>query len=292
MSRFWRCGEFDLSLDSPIVMGILNVTPDSFSDGGVHQALGAAVSAGLRLWGEGAAIVDVGGESTRPGAKQVSPADEIRRVLPVVERLVSMGQPVSIDTRHAEVAASCVSVGACIINDVSGFRDRAMVDVAAGCEAGVVVMHMLGEPGTMQRDPHYDDVVSEVRDYLLAQAGMLEKAGVERERIMLDPGIGFGKTLSHNLALLSGLTAFTETGYPVLVGASRKRFISEISGADDPGERLGGSVAAVLETVNRGAAVIRVHDVAATVQALAVAQAITGTEGFGGDRPRPRGVRR
>jgi dihydropteroate synthase len=178
--------------------------------------------------------------------------------------------PVSVDTRRAEVAAACVDAGASIINDVSGFRDHAMVDVAAGCEVGVVVMHMLGEPGTMQDEPRYGDVVAEVGDYLLARAGVLEAAGVARNRIAIDPGIGFGKTIEHNLALLRGLSQFAALGYPLVLGASRKRFIGEITGVAEPAQRVGGSVAVALCGAERGAAVVRVHDVDATVQALAL----------------------
>ncbi|NTU72020.1 MAG: dihydropteroate synthase [Coriobacteriia bacterium] len=271
----WHCGRFDLALDAPLVMGILNVTPDSFSDGGLHDDPIAAVAWGERLIGEGAAILDIGGESTRPGSDPLCPAEELSRVRPIVMRFADADVPVSIDTRHAEVAAACVEAGASIINDVSGFRERAMVEVAAGCDAGVVIMHMLGEPGTMQREPHYADVVGEVGGYLLAQAATLEAAGVARERITLDPGIGFGKTLEHNLALLDGLPRLVELGYPLVLGVSRKRFIGEITGVDDAAKRLGGSVAAAMACVERGAAVVRVHDVGATVQALRVVSVLS-----------------
>jgi len=277
MSAIWRCGRFELALDRPLVMGILNVTPDSFSDGGEHDDPALAVAWGQRLIAEGAALVDVGGESTRPGSAEVPPAEELARVRPVVARLAAEADiPVSIDTRHAEVAAACVSAGASVINDVSGFRDPTMVEVAAACDAGVVVMHMLGEPKSMQEAPRYRDVVSEVGGYLLAQAAMLEAAGVTRDRIALDPGIGFGKRLEHNLALLRALPALAEYGYPLLVGASRKRFIGEITGVDDARLRVGGSVAVALDAVGRGAAVVRVHDVTDTVQALTVQRALGG----------------
>jgi dihydropteroate synthase len=258
-------------------MGVLNVTPDSFSDGGAHDDPILAVMHGRRMAEEGAAIIDVGGESTRPGAQEVAPAAEIARVRPVIRRLAEEGIPVSADTRHPSVAAACVEAGACIVNDVSGFRDEAMVEVAAATDVGLVVMHMLGEPQTMQKEPRYRDVVGEVGGFLLAQAAVLEAAGVNRERIVLDPGIGFGKALEHNLALLRGLPALAELGYPLLVGVSRKRFIGEITGAENARERLGGSVAAALSAVRSGAAVVRVHDVAETVQALAVQQAVAGT---------------
>jgi dihydropteroate synthase len=252
-------------------MGVLNITPDSFSDGGDNEDPLAASARGERIISEGAAILDIGGESTRPGSAPVASAQELARVRPVLLRFAVDGAvPVSVDTRRADVAAACIEAGASIINDVSGFRDPRMVDVAVGCEAGVCIMHMLGEPGTMQKNPHYYDVVSEVGGYLIAQAAMLEAAGVARERIAIDPGIGFGKTLDHNLALLRATAAFAAFGYPLVIGASRKRFIGDITGAEQPSDRLGGSIAAALFAAERGAAVVRVHDVAPTVQALAV----------------------
>jgi dihydropteroate synthase len=274
MSAVWKCGGFELVLERPLVMGILNVTPDSFSDGGMHDDPASAVIWGERLISEGAAILDIGGESTRPGAEPLSAPAELARVRPVVGRFAGDPIPVSIDTRHAEVAKACVGAGASIINDVSGFRERKMVEVAAGCDAGVVVMHMLGEPGTMQKNPRYSDVVREVGGYLLAQATVLQAAGVARERIAIDPGFGFGKTLEHNLELLRRLPELVELGYPVLVGLSRKRFLGEITGTDEPAERLGSSIAAALWAAERGAAIVRVHDVGATAQALAVARTI------------------
>ncbi len=272
--RVWRCGRFELGLERPLVMGVLNVTPDSFSDGGSHEDPAKAVAWGERLIAEGAAIIDVGGESTRPGAAELAECEELARVRPVVSRLMAEGAPISIDTRHASVAHACVEAGAAIINDVEGFRDPAMVEVAAGCDAGLVVMHMLGDPETMQKAPRYDDVVREVGGFLLAQATVLEAAGVARERIVIDPGIGFGKTLEHNLALLAGLPVLAELGYPVAVGVSRKRFIGELSGESEPRLRLGGSIAAGLSAVRAGASILRVHDVGATVQALEVLEAI------------------
>ena len=270
----WRCGAYDLELDRPLVMGILNATPDSFSDGGLHEDPASAVAWGERMIAEGAAIVDIGGESTRPGSVDLAEAEELARVRPVVTRLACEGVPLSIDTRRAQVAAACIGAGASIINDVSGFRDAEMVDLAASCDAGLVVMHMLGDPSSMQVAPRYDNVVREVGGYLLAQAAVLQAAGVAPERIALDPGIGFGKTLEHNLALLRAVPELAEYGFPVLVGVSRKRFIGDISGEPEPRERLGGSIAAALQCVDRGAAVVRAHDVAATVQALAVWEAI------------------
>lgn len=275
MSSTWHCGRFELVLDRLLVMGILNVTPDSFSDGGAHDDTVAAIEWGERLVSEGAAILDVGGESTRPGSSALSVTDELARVLPVVAHFAGSRKiPVSIDTRHAEVAHQCVRAGASIINDVSGFRDAEMVEAAAGCDAGVVIMHMLGEPGTMQVAPHYDDVVSEVGVYLAEQAVLLESAGVARARIAIDPGIGFGKALAHNLALLRALPELAALAYPVLVGASRKRFIGELTHADVPAERLAGSLAVACWAAQHDASILRVHDVAATVAALAVTSAL------------------
>jgi len=260
-------------------MGIVNVTPDSFSDGGANFDPRAAFVSARAMSAAGAALIDVGGESTRPGSGEVSPAEELARVLPVVRDLAARGAVVSVDTRHATVAAECVTAGAAVINDISGFSDPAMVALAASCDAGLVVMHMQGEPRTMQEEPHYGDVVAEVSAYLLGQAASLEAAGVARERIALDPGIGFGKTTAHNLELLRRLDEIVALGYPVLVGASRKRFIGEITGVTEPRDRLAGSVAAALAAVEHGAAIVRVHDVAETVQALAIAHAVrSGTE--------------
>lgn len=270
----WRCGRFSLALDRPLVMGIVNVTPDSFSDGGEHADAARAVAHAERLVAEGADLLDIGGESTRPGSDPVPVAEELARVLPVVRALADGPVPVSVDTRHADVARACLEAGASIVNDVTGFRDPAMRSAVTGSACGLVVMHMRGEPKTMQDDPRYDDVVGEVEAFLLGQAALLEDAGVARERIAIDPGIGFGKTLEHNLALLRALPRLAGHGYPVLVGASRKRFIGMLAGVDEPRERLGGSIAAAVLAVERGAAIVRVHDVAQTVQALAVARAI------------------
>jgi dihydropteroate synthase len=266
-------------LERPLVMGILNVTPDSFSDGGDYFDPVRALGRGRDIVVQGAQIVDVGGESTRPGAEQVSPTEEISRVRPVVSALALEDACVSIDTRHPEVAAACVEAGARVINDISGFRDHAMIEVAAGCEAGVVVTHMLGEPGTMQKAPTYDDVVTEVRDYLERQAFRLRDAGIARERIVVDPGIGFGKTVPHNLEILRRLGEIAALGYPVLIGASRKRFIGAVLEQDEPRRRGWGSVGAAVAAFDRGASILRVHDVGETVQALAVASAISRGKG-------------
>ena len=275
-ARIWRCGTYRLDLARPLIMGIINVTPDSFSDGGEREDPFEAVVWGEELVAQGADIIDIGGESTRPGAEAVTEMAERTRVRPVVTRLAGEGVPLSIDSRHAHVAASCVEAGASIINDISGFSDAAMVDLAAATDAGVVIMHMQGEPRTMQREPHYDDVVAEVSGYLLGQATALEAAGVARERIAVDPGIGFGKSTEHNLALLRAIPELVEMGYPVLVGASRKRFIGDLTGEAKPRERLGGSVGVAVEAVRLGAHIVRVHDVKATRQALTMAAAVRG----------------
>jgi dihydropteroate synthase len=275
--RAWRCGSHSVSLDVPLVMGVLNVTPDSFSDGGEHVDAAGAIEHARAMLSEGAGMIDVGGESTRPGAGDVSEAVELGRVLPVVERLAAdpAATPVSIDTRHASVARACIAAGASVINDVTGFRDPAMIEVAASSQAGLVVMHMLGDdPATMQDDPRYDDVVAEVTTFLGERAAALESVGVDPERIAVDPGIGFGKTAEHNLELLRGLPAIAALGYPVLVGASRKRFIGHILGEEDPKRRVSGSVGAAAYAVMNGADIVRVHDVAETVQALKVIAAI------------------
>lgn len=263
----------------PRVMGIVNVTPDSFSDGGRLATVEAAVKHGLTLVEQGADILDIGGESTRPGAEPVSESDEMARVLPVIKALRSeWGGPISIDTLKPAVARAAVQAGATTWNDVTaltGAPDSTAIAAALGCD--VVLMHMQGEPRTMQVEPRYDDVVGEVRDTLLERADAAIVAGVARERIWLDPGIGFGKTLDHNLALTRHLDVLAATGFPVLFGASRKRMIQAVDpSANAPLDRLGGSLALALEAARRGAGIIRVHDVRETVQALAVQAAISG----------------
>lgn len=273
--RVWRCGRRDLELKRPLVMGVLNVTPDSFSDGGMYADELAALHRGRCIAEQGAAIIDIGGESTRPGSAPVSVAEELARVVPVLEALAhGVDVSLSVDTRHPEVAAAAVSRGASIINDVSGFRDPAMVEVAASCDAGLIVMHMLGEPRTMQIEPRYHDVVTEVRDYLAAQAELLQKAGVAGERIAVDPGLGFGKTTAHNLEILRRLDMIAALGYPVVIGASRKRFVGELTGVQVPAQRLSGSLCAACWSALHGADVLRVHDVSATLQSLAMLAAI------------------
>ncbi len=264
-----------VALDRPRIMGIVNVTPDSFSDGGDFAEAEAAIRHGERLLAEGADILDVGGESTRPGAEPVPEQEELRRVLPVVRALAGLGAPVSIDTRRAGVAAAAFDAGARIVNDVTALSsDPRAVAVAAAKGASVVLMHMQGEPQTMQQAPHYDDVVVEVRDYLAARIAVCEAAGIPRHRIAIDPGIGFGKTIGHNLSLLQNLDVLAPLGCPVLLGVSRKGFIARLSRSEAPKDRVFGSLAAAFAGILRGARILRVHDVDATRQALAVWQAI------------------
>jgi dihydropteroate synthase len=256
------------------LIGVLNVTPDSFSDGGEFADLEAAVEHGRRLASEGAAIVDVGGESTRPGAEPVPAELELARVLPVIEVLAADGIAVSVDTSKAEVAEAALAAGAVLVNDVTALRgDPGMAAVVAGAGADLCLMHMLGEPRTMQEDPRYDDVVSEVESFLAERAEVAVAAGVPRERIALDPGIGFGKTLAHNLALLRALPRLTRLG-PLVLGVSRKRFLGALTGQEIAADRVAASVAAALYCYRGGAHLLRVHDVRATADALAVARAL------------------
>jgi dihydropteroate synthase len=250
-------------------MGIVNVTPDSFSDGGLHFDASRAIAHGLRLRDEGADIVDVGGESTRPGAHAVSLDDELARVLPVIAALAREGVAVSIDSMKPEVMRAALDAGALLVNDVNAFRAPGAPEVVAAAGASACVMHMRGTPLTMQSDPLYDDVVAEVSSYLAARAAALEAAGVPRERIAIDPGFGFGKTLAHNLALLRALPQLAALGYPVIAGLSRKRMIGDLTGRG-VADRLGGSVAAALLAVQNGASLVRVHDVKETVDAIKV----------------------
>lgn len=248
-------------------MGIVNVTEDSFSDGGRFIDPAQAIEHGKRLARDGAAIVDVGGESTRPGAASVRADLELARVLPVVEALAREGIAVSVDTMKPEVMSAAASAGAAVINDVNAFRAPGAVEAVAKLDAGLVVMHMQGTPETMQQAPHYDDVVAEVGAFLGARARALEAAGVDRDRIALDPGFGFGKTLVHNKALFRALPELASLGYPIVVGVSRKRMIADLTGRG-VGERTSGSVAAALLAAQNGARVLRVHDVRETVDAI------------------------
>lgn len=247
----------------------MNVTADSFSDGGRFLDPGWAIEHGLGLFRDGAAMVDVGGESTRPGAPAVPAAVELKRVIPVIAGLVDEGVPVSVDTMKPEVMRAAIAAGASVVNDVNAFRAPGAIEAVLDSGAGVIAMHMQGTPATMQQDPHYDDVVAEVRQFLADRAGALEAAGIARERIVLDPGFGFGKTLEHNRALFRGLPAIAALGYRVLVGVSRKGMIGAITGRE-AGDRVAGSVAAALLAVQNGAGLVRVHDVRETVDALKV----------------------
>jgi dihydropteroate synthase len=250
-------------------MGIVNVTPDSFSDGGRFLAAPQAIAQALKLREEGADLVDVGGESTRPGAQAVPAREEIRRVLPVIEALVKEGVAVSVDTMKPEVMRAAIDAGCAVVNDVSGLRGEGAVEAVARAKVGVVVMHMQGTPEAMQKAPHYGNVVGEVTGFLLDRARVLEQGGVDRWRIALDPGFGFGKTLEHNKALFRALPQIASHGYPVLAGVSRKKMIGEFTGRP-AGERIAGSVAAALLAVQNGASLVRVHDVKETVDAINV----------------------
>lgn len=264
----WHCGQYDFDTSTPIIMGILNVTPDSFSDGGAYLDPKAAVAHGLEMVRAGAAIVDVGGESTRPGATPVTPDEEWDRIGEVVAALVEAGVCVSVDTRHAEVAARALAAGASVVNDVSGFRDPAMVEVVRKSGCGCVVMHMAGEPKTMQENPVYEDVVAEVRDYLRDRAAELEAAGIHRSRLCLDPGPGFGKTPQQTVELMRNLHELVHLGYPVMVAASRKSYVGYAYHIDDPKERDVASAAEALLACELGASVVRTHNVALTAAAL------------------------
>jgi dihydropteroate synthase len=268
--------------DRPQIMGILNVTPDSFSDGGRHDRVDAAVEHARQMLAQGADVIDVGGESTRPGAKRIDIDEQIRRTADVVERVAALGATISIDTTRSAVAQAALDRGATIINDVSaGREDEAMFELAAKRGVTIILMHMLGDPATMQAHPRYDDVVGEIEAFLLERAAAAETAGIARERIMIDPGIGFGKTREHNLKLMANLGRFVATDYPVLLGASRKRFMGSICTPPAPGsdppiptQLVGATCAATALGVAAGVAMVRVHDVRANRQAADVAWAI------------------
>jgi dihydropteroate synthase len=269
------CAGRILRLDVPRVMGIVNVTPDSFADGGEHATLEAAIAHGLQLAEEGADILDIGGESTRPGALDVPVDEELRRVIPVIEALAKQtALPLSVDTAKPEVMRAAVAAGAGMVNDVHALRRVGALEAAAALGVPVVLMHMLGEPRSMQDAPRYDDVVADVHRFLAERIFAAEMAGIAKKHIIVDPGFGFGKTIAHNLALLAQLDRFTELGVPVLAGLSRKKTIGELTGRSDPHDRIHGSVAAHLIAAQRGAMLLRVHDVAATVDALKVWNAV------------------
>jgi dihydropteroate synthase len=270
----WPRGRLDFS-SGCLVMGVLNVTPDSFSDGGQFFDVGGAVEHGLQMAAGGAAIIDVGGESTRPGSASVSARDEIGRVLPVIEALCHKTDvPISVDTCKLEVAKAALKAGAGMINDITALGDERMAELAAGKKVPVVLMHMQGTPVTMQAEPKYDDVVGEVLEFLVSRARRAEHLGISKERIFIDPGIGFGKTLEHNLLLLRSIDEFIATGYRVLIGTSRKSFIGKLTGREKPSERIFGTAATVALCVAAGVSIVRVHDVAEMVDVVKVANEI------------------
>jgi dihydropteroate synthase len=269
---YLAAGRFRLDLSRPLVMGVVNITPDSFSDGGKFFDTKAAVAHALRLAEEGADILDIGGESSRPGALPVSVAEEIDRVLPVLEGLKALEKPVSIDTRRPEVMQAALRAGASMINDIEALAAPGALEAVAKSQCAVCLMHMQGQPATMQREPHYDDVVAEVAAFLKGRIEKAAQAGIARERVVIDPGFGFGKTVAHNFELLRGLAEICRLGYPVLAGWSRKSTLGKLTGrpADD---RLAPSLAAALLALQGGATILRVHDVRETRDVIAVWQA-------------------
>lgn len=269
-----KLGPFALKFDKPRVMGIVNNTPDSFSGDGLGGDVGRAVAQGISMFESGADLVDVGGESTRPGAESVTLETELARTIPVVMQLANVypGR-VSIDTMKPEVARRALSEGATIVNDVSGLRDSSMIDVVAECDAAAIIMHMKGDPRTMQVRPRYRDVVSEITEFFEDRISDAERAGISPRKIMIDPGIGFGKTLEHNIEIIARLKEFRSLGKPIVIGVSRKSFIGKLTGLP-PDQRLEGSIAAAVLAVREGAQVVRVHDVPETVNALKVVDPI------------------
>lgn len=268
-----KCGRFDLDLERPRIMAIINTTPDSFSGDGLGHDLDSALRRCESAVAAGAHMLDIGGESTRPGSESVSEQEELDRVIPLVERLAGWPVPVSIDTVKPAVMRASLAAGASLINDINGFRAPGAIEAVRDSDAALCVMHMQGEPRSMQAAPHYDDVVGEVIEFLNNQVRALEAQGVAKARILLDPGFGFGKTLEHNLALMRALDRFLETGYPLLIGVSRKSMLGAITGRGVE-ERATASVAAALIAIERGARIVRVHDVAATRDAVAVWEAV------------------
>jgi len=278
MERIWRCREHRIVCGPrTLLIGVVNVTPDSFSDGGLHLNAEAAVAHGLELVGEGADLLDVGGESTRPGAEPVPAPDEIARVVPVIEGLAAKlpDTPLSVDTRKPEVAREALAAGASIVNDIGAGTEPGMFEAASEAGAGMILMHMQGEPRTMQVDPTYDDVVADVTAYLRARLEAAAAAGLGRDRLCVDPGIGFGKNLQHNLELLRAVGRMREDlGVPFLVGPSRKRFIGTLTGTEDPADRVEGTAGAVAWCAAQGADLVRVHDVRAMRRVVQVVDAI------------------
>jgi dihydropteroate synthase len=274
MSQALHCGKFALDLSRPLIMGVVNITPDSFSDGGLYADPRQALARARQLVEEGADILDIGGESTRPGATPVSLEEERRRVLPVLEQLAAGKVPVSVDTRKPALMREAIAAGASMVNDITALSSSESLDAVATSQAAVCLMHMQGEPGSMQANPAYRNVVQEIRDYLAARVAAAEKAGIARDRLVVDPGFGFGKTTEHNLELLRSLADFRSLGVAVLAGLSRKATLGKITGRDRPDERVYASIAAALIAAQNGAQILRVHDVAATRDALAVWNAV------------------
>jgi dihydropteroate synthase len=262
----------------PQIVGIVNVTPDSFSDGGAYLDPARAVDHGLALIAEGADILDIGGESTRPGARPVAPEEEIRRILPVVEKLAQSGRIISVDTRNAETMRAAIRAGAAMINDISALTGPGSLEAVTDSDAKICLMHMQGEPQSMQNAPRYDDAVAEIIAFLDRRIAGCIEAGIDHGRLIVDPGIGFGKTLAHNIAILRHLDAFRALGVPLLLGASRKKFIAHLAGDRDAQSRLGGSLASALWAFAKGVDYIRVHDVFETRQALDVWRALAAEE--------------
>jgi dihydropteroate synthase len=267
------CGSFTLDLSRPKVMGIVNVTPDSFSDGGRYVSFSNAIGHAYQLIEDGADMLDIGGESTRPGAAEVSEQEELDRVLPVIEGLRGIAVPISIDTWKPAVMRAAIKAGATMVNDVNALQAEGALQAVAATDVAICLMHKQGTPQSMQQQPDYDDVVADVAGFLKKQIAATEEAGIGRGRIIIDPGFGFGKTLAHNLALLRKLDAFSALGVPVLAGLSRKSMLGGITGRD-VNERLAASVAAAMLAVQRGAAIVRVHDVRETVDALKILNAV------------------
>ena len=270
-----QLGRFSLTLERPLIMGVVNVTPDSFSDGGRFFVTQQALEHARVLIEEGADILDIGGESSRPGAEPVGLDEELRRVMPVLEQLAQMPVPVSVDTCKPDVMRRAIAAGAAMVNDINALREPGALEAVAQSQAAVCLMHMQGEPRSMQRDPQYEDVVADVTAFLAQRVEAAQQAGIARERIVIDPGFGFGKSTGHNLELLQGLSTIAGLGQPVLVGLSRKSLFGKITGKP-VADRVSASVAAALLAVERGAALVRVHDVAATRDALLVLNAIEG----------------
>jgi dihydropteroate synthase len=275
----WPHGRLDFS-SGCLVMGILNVTPDSFSDGAQFLDRDSAIAHGLEMAAQGAAIIDVGGESTRPGSEPVVAAEQVRRVVPVIEALAAkLAVPISIDTHDTEVARAALDAGASILNDITALSDERLAELAAERQVTVVLMHMQGTPSTMQVEPQYNDVVREVLDFLMTRSARARSFGIPKERLFVDPGIGFGKTLEHNLLLLANLDKLVATGYRVLVGTSRKRFVGTITGRENPADRIFGTAATVALCAAAGVSVVRVHDVGAMLDVVKVTQAVAPWHG-------------